>query len=254
MTEYIRVRKEGGLFEVTLARPPLNILHGPMMAELASALETAESAAGAKVLLLRAEGKVFSAGADIDEHRPGKADAMIARFHEMFRILDRIPYPTVAFVHAAALGGGCELAIGCDVVLASEKAKFGQPEIQLGFLPPVAAALLPGKVGWARALELCCGGKTIRAEEALAWGLVCRVFPEGEAESGLNQYLGRFLGQSARILRLAKKALRGGGREGFLPRMEAAERIFLDELMATEDVREGLAAYDEKREPKWRDS
>ena len=241
-----------GLLTVTLARPPLNILNGPLMAELGAAIERASRERDAKVFLIRAEGKAFSAGADIDEHRPGKADAMIAQFHGLFRALDRVPYPTVAFVQGAALGGGCELAIGCDVVVATEKAKFGQPEIGLGFLPAVAAALLPWKIGWARAMEMCCGGQALKAQEALAVGLVSRVFTQEGAEEELAAFLAPFLKQSPTTLRLTKKALRGGGHLGRKDRFDYAERVFLDDLMKTQDVLEGLAAFDEKREPKWK--
>ena len=249
---FVRQSLEGGLFTVTLARPPLNILHGPMMGELASALERAVVEKEAKLLLIRAEGKAFSAGADIDEHRPGKAETMIDGFHGLFRVLSRVPYPTVAFVHGAALGGGCELALGCDIVVASEKARFSQPEIGLGFLPPVAAAILPGKVGWARALEICCSGQSVKAPEALEIGLVSRVFPEDGAEAALAAFLAPFLAQSPLTLRLTKRALTGAGETSFLKRLDAAERIFLNDLMPTEDVLEGLAAFDGKRTPVWK--
>lgn len=250
--QFVKQGLEAGLFTVTLARPPLNILHGPMMAELAAALESAVVEREAKVLLIRAEGKAFSAGADVDEHRPGKAEAMISGFHGLFRVLSRVPYPTVAFVHGAALGGGCELALGCDLVVASEKARFGQPEIGLGFLPPVAAAILPGRVGWAHALEICCSGQPLTAQRALEIGLLSRVFPEDGAEAALAAFLAPFLAQSPLTLRLTKRALEGAGETSFLKRLDVAERIFLDELMPTEDVLEGLAAFDDKRKPVWR--
>lgn len=249
---HINVTRQDGLFEITLSRPPLNILHGPMMEELSRAFREAASDVGAKLLLVRAEGKVFSAGADIDEHRPGKADEMIAAFHGMFRLLDSIPFPTLAFVHGAALGGGCELALGCDMIVATERAKFGQPEIGLGFLPPVAAALLPGRVGWGRAVEMCCGGQSYPARECLAMGLVQRVVSDDESKEVLASFISPFLLQSPLTLRLAKKAIKAGGCAGFLERLKAAEGIFLGELMRTEDVREGLAAFDEKRPPAWK--
>jgi len=125
MPEFIRLAEDEGLFELTLNRPPLNILHGPMMAELSRAFEVAAEHRDVKLLLIRAEGKAFSAGADIDEHRPDKVHGMIAQFHGIFRVLERVPFPTVAFVHGAALGGGCELALGCDMIVATERAKFG---------------------------------------------------------------------------------------------------------------------------------
>jgi cyclohexa-1,5-dienecarbonyl-CoA hydratase len=250
--QFIQAGREAGRFEVVLNRPPLNILHGPMMAEVAAAIDEAAADGDAKVLLIRAEGKAFSAGADIDEHRPGKAGAMIAQFHGMFRALEKVPYPTVAFVQGAALGGGCELALGCDVIVADPRAKFGQPEIGLGFLPPVAAAVLPGKVGWGRAMEICCSGRPLTAQEALSAGIVHRLLPEEGVQEALEDYLAPYLSQSPLILRLNKKALRGAGEKGFLQRLKVIERIFLEELMATEDVLEGLSSFDEKRAPAWK--
>jgi cyclohexa-1,5-dienecarbonyl-CoA hydratase len=250
--EFIRVKKEVGLFEVTLDRPPLNILHGAMMEEITGAVREASQDPEVKLLLVRAEGRAFSAGADIDEHRPGKADAMIERFHGMIRAISAVPFPTVAFVEGAALGGGCELAIACDVVVASERAKLGQPEINLGFLPPVAAALLPFRVGWGRAVELCCTGRTVKAREALSMALVQAVFPDEGAGQALEGFLTPFLKQSPLTLRLVKKALQGGDSQLLDSRLRAAEKVFLGELMATQDVLEGLSAFDEKREPKWK--
>jgi cyclohexa-1,5-dienecarbonyl-CoA hydratase len=170
----------------------------------------------------------------------------------MFRALHRVSYPTVAYVHGAALGGGCELAMGFDMVLAGERAKFGQPEIGLGFLPPVAAALLPAISGWGRAMDLCCSGRPWTAREALANGLALRVFSGDDAEESLKAFLAPFLKRSPLILRLVKKAMRGEGDGGFSSRLDAAERVFLDELMVTEDVLEGLSAFDEKRDPDWK--
>jgi len=252
MPEFIRLAEDEGLFELTLDRPPLNILHGPMMAELSRAFEVVAEHRDVKLLLIRAEGKAFSAGADIDEHRPDKVHGMIAQFHGIFRVLERVPFPTVAFVHGAALGGGCELALGCDMIVATERAKFGQPEVGLGFLPPVAAAILPARVGWSRAVEICCGGQALKAQEAFAAGLVNHVFTADVADEALHAFLAPFLRQSPTTLRLIKKALRGGGQRAFLDRLEVAERVFLDELMTTDDVLEGLAAFAEKREPTWK--
>ena len=252
MSESLKVRSEGGLFEVALARPPLNILDGPTLAELSGAFGRAARDGEVKLLLVRAEGKVFSAGADIDEHRPGRAGAMIEAFHGMLRALDAVPCPTAAFVHGAALGGGCELALGCDLIFAGPRAKFAQPEIGLGFLPPVAAALLPERVPWGRAVELCCSGQTWTAAEAHAAGLVTRLLPEEGAQEALAAALAPYLKQSPHVLRLTKRALRAGGARGFADRLAFAERVFLEELMPSDDVAEGLAAFDEKREPRWK--
>ena len=143
-TEFANVAydAQSGVARLTLNRPPLNILTIAMMKEINSALETLASKDGAKLLVIDHEGRLFSAGVDIKDHTADKVEEMIEVFHRMFRLLNAVEPPTLAVVKGAALGAGCELATFCDMVVASEQATFGQPEIKAGVFPPIAAAVL----------------------------------------------------------------------------------------------------------------
>ena len=142
--QHITFEKRGSVARLTLNKPPLNVLNIAMMREINAALERLNDDPSVKVLVFEAaEGsKAFSAGVDVSEHTADKVKEMIEVFHRIFRLLDRLEVPTVAVVDGAALGGGCELVLFCDMVIASEKTSFGQPEIQVGVLPPIAACLL----------------------------------------------------------------------------------------------------------------
>ncbi|RLC25342.1 MAG: enoyl-CoA hydratase, partial [Deltaproteobacteria bacterium] len=164
-----------GLGTITLNRPPLNVLNIAMMEEINDALKGFLGRKDLKVLLFNASGKCFSAGVDVGEHMGDMAPRMIRTFHEMFRLMDRLEIPVAASVYGSCLGGGCELAVFCDLVIASEGAKLGQPEIQVGVFPPIAAQIMPRIMGRKAAMELILSGRIISAEESLRLGLVNRV-------------------------------------------------------------------------------
>ena len=238
---------------LTLKRSDLNVLNIAMMEQINSALQSLDNGSDLKALVIKATGKAFSAGVDVSEHTAELVEKMIVTFHRMFHLLDRMECPTVSFVQGAALGGGCELACFCDMVLAAEKVKFGQPEIKVGVFPPVAAAAFPRCTPLKHVYEQLLIGDTISAEEALAIGLVNRVFPREDFDSRCQEWLGRLTSNSAAILRLTKKALRAGSGKSFTDALSTAEQIYLKQMMATKDTHEGLAAFMEKRSPKWRD-
>ena len=177
---------------------------------------------------------------------------MLAAFSGIFHRLERIPIPTFAALNGVALGGGCELAIACDIVVAASHAKIGQPEIKLGVFPPVAAALLPMLTAPGKAYEMILGGEALTAIEAAQSGLVTKVFPRETYAAGVQEYLGRYLRLSRAALVLAKKAIRSACPRPFLDGLTRADAIYAGELMATEDAREGLAAFTEKRAPQWK--
>jgi cyclohexa-1,5-dienecarbonyl-CoA hydratase len=177
---------------------------------------------------------------------------MIEVFHGIFRRLQQLPIPTLAAVNGAALGGGMEVAIACDLVVAAAGAKFGQPEIKLAVFPPVAAVLLPRLVSPARAMELLLGGENLLAEEALRIGLVNRVFARESFAADLAAYVAPYLSLSRAALASTLKAIRAASGKPFGEALEAAETIYLKELMATEDAKEGLNAFIEKRKPVWK--
>jgi cyclohexa-1,5-dienecarbonyl-CoA hydratase len=180
-------------------------------------------------------------------------EEMIEVFHRIFRLLDALEIPTVAVVERAALGGGCELVLFCDMIIASEKASFGQPEIQVGVLPPIAVVALPGIIGPKKALEMVLTGDRIRADEAERLGLVNKVVPPEELRAAADEFVSRLTKLSGAVLRLTKRAVRLGSAGGFAEGLAAVEELYLGPLMATEDAHEGLAAFMEKRSPVWKD-
>jgi cyclohexa-1,5-dienecarbonyl-CoA hydratase len=237
---------------VTLDAPPVNVLHAATMDELAACVERAQADRTLKALVLQSATRAFSAGADVGEHRPEEAPAMIATFSRLFAALGAIELPVVMAVDGAALGAGFELVMMADVLLATERATFGQPEIRLGFFAPVGVAWLPSRIGLARAIEVTSTGRTYTAAEMHAMGLVSRVVAEGELAAALEQVLGDLRRASPLVLRMnVRMAKKSNGRSFEDARLEA-ERVFLGELMATEDVREGIASFFEKRRPVWK--
>jgi cyclohexa-1,5-dienecarbonyl-CoA hydratase len=247
----ISVTDEGGIAKIKFNRPPLNVLNIEMMKEINSALDGFKGRDDLKAVVLEAEGKAFSAGVDVGEHMGDKVQEMIEVFHGMFHRLDDIDAPTIALVKGAALGGGCEVASYCDIVLASEKAKFGQPEIQVGVFPPIAALAFPKMMDLKKAIELILTGDTVRAEEARALGLVNHVFPLDKFDEEADNFLKKLGGLSSVVLKLAKKATLAGAT--YDPKaFKNIEDIYLEELMKTEDANEGLKAFLEKRKPEWK--
>ena len=248
----IRVEEKDMIGRIIFNKPPLNILNIEMMKEINQALKDFQGK-NLKVLILNANGKAFSAGVDVSDHTKDKVAEMINVFHEIFKNLYKINAPTVALVNGAALGGGCEVATFCDIVIASEKSKFGQPEIMVGVFPPIAAAIFP-KLMWSKkALELMLTGETIRANEAKELGLVNHILPvenfEVEAEKFVNEKLAN---NSAVVLQLTKRAFMEGATQNYSESIKKIEDIYLNELMKTNDANEGLAAFLEKRQPIWK--
>jgi cyclohexa-1,5-dienecarbonyl-CoA hydratase len=247
--QFVGWQMSDGAGYLTLKRPPLNVINIPMIRELASALEAARDAS-LRVLVVRAEGKLFSAGVDVADHTADKVGEMIPSFDRICTTLAEFPAPTLAAVHGHALGGGCELALCCDLVVAAEGANFGQPEIKLATIAPIAALRLPGLVGYRRAAELLMTGETTGAVEAARIGLINRAVPAAELESTVEQYVGKLRALSGAALRVCKKAARLGD-DGW-SKLAAMEKLYLEELMSTQDAHEGVASFIEKRAPIWK--
>jgi cyclohexa-1,5-dienecarbonyl-CoA hydratase len=176
---------------------------------------------------------------------------MVEVFHAIFHNLDALTIPTIAAVKGAALGGGCEVAIFCDMIVAADNLKIGQPEIKVGVFPPIAAVVLPRVMPEKRALELILGGEAIRAEEAKALGLVNRVLTLATFDEELRKFLRVFTSLSGSVLRTTKVAIRAAKGLPFGDALGRVERIYLDDLMPTADAKEGLASFLEKRAPVW---
>lgn len=250
--EAVRLTIGEGIATITLDRPPLNILDIATMATLNTVLEQALSNRETGVLLVRAEGKAFCAGLDVADHTPDKVAEMMHEFTAIFYKLVRTDVPLVAAVQGAALGGGMELIACCDIVLASDRAKFGQPEIKLGVFPPVAAAVLPRVCGLMQAMDIVLTGRAIFAEEGKALGFVAEVYPADGFEARVDEYMKQFASLSRPVLRATKRATLQGLRGDAERRIAEAERAYMDELMKMHDPVEGLAAFVEKRAPRWR--
>lgn len=251
--QHIQSEVKEGTAVITLNREPLNVLNIAMMKEINQALDSLK-AAKVKLLLFKANGKAFSAGVDVGEHLGDQVTEMIEVFHGIFRRLDALPVLSIASVQGAALGGGCELALYCDLVVASEKAKFGQPEIQVGVFPPIAALILPRIAGRKKALELILSGETIGAQEALSLGLINKVVPPEALEEEFQKFCGKFIPLSGLVLSLTKKAFNAGLMDPSAQGLKEIEKIYLQELMKTKDAEEGLRAFLEKRKPVWKEA
>lgn len=246
----ITFSSDANAYRITLADPPLHILDIAMLEELREAI--ARVAPDRHVLIFDAQGeKAFSAGASVQDHLGDRVSTMLGHFHDCFRMLAKLDIVTVALVRGVALGGGCELALASDFVLASDRARFGQPEINLGVFPPVAAYQLSRQLTPRKGLELLLTGEPIDAVTAERLGLVNAIFPLAEFDTHADAWLQRLYKQSASSLRFARRAFRLAQNTDFYERLAAVEHLYLDELMETHDANEGLNAFVEKRKPVW---
>ena len=255
MTEaarFLGVESDGVVARIVLRRPPLNILTIEMLGELNQVLRQLHHEEPLRALLLAAEGKAFSAGVAVEDHLPDKAGQMLAVFHETFRLLKSFTCPVVSAVQGAALGGGCELACFADLVIASESANFGQPEIKLGVFPPIAALHFPHRIGLPRTLQLLLTGDVISAREAERIGLVDRAVRPEELSAAVESAVQAFREKSGPALHLTKRAVMTGVGRDFESGLREVEHLFFSELMKTEDAIEGLRSFLEKRAPVWK--
>jgi cyclohexa-1,5-dienecarbonyl-CoA hydratase len=248
----ISTERHGRVATVTLDRPPLNVLDLDALRGLGDAITALAGDPELTLVFLRGAGpRAFSAGTAVQDHVPDRVAAMLAAIHGAVRALRALPAITVAAVHGLCLGGGMEIAMSCDLVIATGDSRFGQPEVDLGCFPPVAAALYPARLGAARTLALLLLGGSLSAAEAERQGLVQRLLPEGGLAAGCRALEEELAGKSAPVLRLIKRAVAAGRR---LPAEEAlaeCERLYLEEIAPLADMREGIAAFLEKRRPAW---
>jgi cyclohexa-1,5-dienecarbonyl-CoA hydratase len=247
----ITVSNDANAYRITLDDPPLHILDLDMLAELRDAIAGVRGDRHALIIDASGE-KTFSAGASVADHLGDRVSSMLSLFHDCFRALAKLDLVTIALVRGAALGGGCELALACDFVLASDRARFGQPEINLGVFPPVAAYQLSRQTAPRKGLELLLTGDPVDAATAERLGLVNAVFPAADFEARATEWLARLYKQSASSVRFAKKAFRLAQSADFEEKLAAIERLYLEQLMGTADANEGLNAFMEKRKAEWK--
>ncbi len=242
---------ENGIGTLTLNRPPVNVINIAMLQQMESALAELAQDATLRVLVVQAAGKLFSAGVDVADHTVDKVGEMIPLFNRVCVALANFPTPTITAVHGHALGGGCEIVICSDMTVMSEKAKIGQPEIQLAVFAPIAAMRLPWLVGYQAAADLMFTGRNLTAQEAHSIGLVNAIVPVEQVNKWAQEKATHLASLSRAALTLAKQALQIGY-GNWANAMPEMERLYLDKLMQTADTQEGLASFMEKRRPIWK--
>jgi len=247
----ILLEKKDGLAKITINLPPLNILDIPTLEEMSQALAELKEDDEVKVVAITGSGeKAFSAGVAVGDHLGDKLPKMVEVFHKLFVSLIEVDKPTIALVNGVALGGGCEVVAGCDMAVASDKAKLGQPEIKLGVYPPPASVLFPRIMGRQKAFELILSGDSISAKEAESIGLVTKAVPAAEFESACEEFIKRFTANSGLALTQARRALYRNFDLNFHEALEATG-VDATMVMAGENSVEGLSAFLEKRKPIW---
>ena len=241
-----------GAVTVTLENPPLNVLTLAMMEGLTRLAGDLARDDEIRVVVFRATGKAFCAGADVKEQSENPAAVMVGAIQRLCRAVVALPQTTICEVDGACMGGGLELMLASDFVVASERAVFGVPEITLGIFPPVAAVLLPRRVGWAAAKDLLFLGRKVDAVEAKDIGLVLDAVGPEDVTLRTEELAERLLSYSAAALRALKKALRETSGKPLVEALETSGRVYLDDIVPTGDHIEGFRAFLEKRPPRWK--
>jgi len=237
---------------VTLHNPPLNVIDIPMMEELAQALAEIEANHQVTTIVISGSHKAFSVGVDVAAHTPDKVQGMLDKFHGVIRALVASKKVSIAAVHGHCLGGGAELAMVCDLVYTSDLATWGFPEIKLGCYPPVAVTALAALVGQKHAADLVLTGRTITGKEAVNIGLANAVVPEIDLEHTVENAVQHLAQLSPAALAITKKAIYAWDSIHFDKGLARAEKIYLEDLMKTEDAQEGINAFLQKRPPEWK--
>ncbi len=252
MYKFLTYEKNDGIGILTISRPEaLNALNSAVLEELEQQVGEMEKDPELHALIITGDGRSFVAGADIGEQYPLDVNGgrkWGQRGSALFRRIEKLEFPTIAAVNGFALGGGCELAMACDIILASEKAKFGQPEVGLGITPGFSGTIrLPRRVGTARAKELIFSGRMIRADEAGEIGLVNKVFAPEALMDGALEMARSFVRNAPAAVKYAKACIDRG------MQMDIDDGIALENELfamcyATEDQKEGMGAFLEKRQ------
>jgi cyclohexa-1,5-dienecarbonyl-CoA hydratase len=248
----IRVQNEGAVARITFSHPPLNVFDFQQMDELTQELDSVRQRAEISAVVIGGSERAFSAGVDVSVHTPELVPTMLQKFHGLILGLTKFPKITIAEVRGACLGGGAELAMVCDMCFTTPDAKWGFPEIALGCYPPVACAALASLIGQKRAADLIFTGRIISGGEAADWGLANEAHPEGELPQAIQRTLDYLFNLSPAALAQAKKAFYAWDAVHLDKGLARAEKAYVEELMRTEDAKEGIKAWLEKRKPQWK--
>ena len=236
---------------ITLHNPPLNVIDIAMTQELAAVLSEIEQRADISTIVFEGGPRAFSSGVDVKAHLPDQVREMLTSFHAVIRAIVASRKITIAAVQGACLGGGAELAAVCDMGYTARDAVWGFPEIKLGCYPPVVAVALPALVGQKRASELIFTGRQISGDEAAAIGLANRSVRAEELGTVIAETIDQLGALSPIALAHAKKSVYAWDAIHFDKGLARAEKIYLEELIHSEDAREGITAFLEKRPPQW---
>lgn len=243
---------DGAVARLILNRPPLNVMNIDMMEEINSELLRLREARDLKVLVIRGSGGTFCDGVDVEDHSRDRVARMLQIFHRIFETIRLLDVVSVAAVEGSAAASGFELAIGCNLVLASASARFSLPQVRMGVFPPVACVVLPRAAPRRKAMEWILTGEPVSAAELANYGLVNRVFPEGEFDASLDEFIGRLTANSGPVMQLARRAQAESYYVAYEQALYKVENLYLRDLMALADPHEGIAAYLENRDPQWR--
>jgi cyclohexa-1,5-dienecarbonyl-CoA hydratase len=246
----VTVGVQDGVARISLDRPPLNVLNIATLRQLNDALRQCDRTSIRVVLLASALPRAFSAGVDVADHVPERLDAMLTQVRENARLLLNLEPVTLAAIHGSTLGGGAEIALLCDLVMAADDTVFGFPEITLAAFPPVAAACLAESGLGPRAMRLLLG-ESIDASAAYDAGLVSHVVPKNQLADSANQLATELAGHSGVALRALTAATRRRRAPAVLERLDAAIAIYKTTIAPSRDAEEGIRAFQEKRPPVW---
>ncbi|WP_163101290.1 enoyl-CoA hydratase [Peribacillus alkalitolerans] len=253
--EFVKVAIEDKVAYISLVRPPANALSSHVLKELSSVFDGLESNDEVRVILLQGEGKFFSAGADIKEFtsiESGEEFSKLAKLgQDFFERIEQFPKPVIAAIHGAALGGGLELAMSCHIRLVTEKAKLGLPELQLGLVPGFAGSQrLPRYVGMPKAAEMLFTSQPITGVEAVQYGLANHAYSDEELPAKAKELATSIAKKSPVALKAAIELLNFTKHENYFKGVDKEASVF-GHVFVSEDAKEGIGAFIEKREPQF---
>lgn len=243
--------KAGSIAKITFSKPPLNILGIEDLLRLSALFAKFKTPMDIKAIIIDSDQKVFSAGVNVAEHSKENVNKMLKTFLGIFFNMIEVPIPTICLVKSDCVGGACELALFCDIVLASDNANFSLPEIKLGCYPPAALAYLPYLVGNKKTLDIVLTGKKMSAQEVLNLGLVNQVFSHETFDNEAENYINSLLSNSSSVMNTTLKAFKRMHYNKIIKKLERSEKLYFEELMLLDDAVEGPKSFMEKREPVW---
>jgi enoyl-CoA hydratase len=249
----IRVERRGGIVRCTLDRPPLNLFEPGLIAALRTTFDSLAVDPTVRLAVLTGSGRAFTGGMNVHVLRDldaANATALITSLHDAIEAVHRAPFPVIAAVNGHALGAGFELAIACDLRIAAREATFGLPEVRVGVPSVIQAALLPPLIGPGRAAELLLTGKTIGADQALAWGLVNEVVERARLDAAVETVVDTIAACAPGAVRLQKQLIVRWRESDLSSAIRAGIAAFAASY-ATGEPREGTTAFLEKRSPRF---